>query len=130
MSEKRNHQRVEIRIRVASKDNRIVGYTRNLSVGGCFIECSDDLYFLPIGSKIQFYLEIPGDYAYMEIDVMIKHYGKEDDGMGIGFETTNHGIKSLIANFMSNFLGLEAQTTLLPSSLGNPLDNQSHNASK
>jgi len=103
MSEKRNNQRVRIRIRVVSKDNRIVGYTRDLSVGGCFIESSDDLCFLPIGSEIPFYLEIPGDYAYMEIDGIIKHHGKENDGMGICFETTNNGIKSLMAHFMSNY---------------------------
>ncbi len=103
MSGKRNNQRVELRIRIASKDNHISGYTRNLSTGGCFIENSENFCFLPIGSKIPFYLEIPGDYAYMEIEGVVKHHGKEGDGMGIYFEATNYGIKSLIDHFLKNY---------------------------
>lgn len=103
MPEIRKHQRIELEVRVASKDNRIRGFTRNLSVGGCLIDKSDDFNLLPIGSKTSFFLEIPGEYAYIEIDGVAKHHGKEGDGMGICFETTN-GIKSLIDQFLRNYL--------------------------
>ena len=104
MLEKRKYQRIELAIRIASKDNRIRGSTRNLSVGGCFIEKSENFCLLPIGTRISFFLEIPGEYAYIEIDGVVRHHGKERDGMGICFETTNYGIKSLIDQFLRNHL--------------------------
>ena len=102
MSAKRKHQRVKIAIRVASKDNRFRGLTRNVSSGGCFIEKSSDFNLLPIGSKVPLFLEIPGEYAYIEIDGMVIHHGKEADGMGVCFESTNRGVQSLIDQFLQN----------------------------
>lgn len=102
MLEKRKHQRIELGIRFASKDNRIRGSTRDISVGGCFIAKSENFCLLPIGSRISFFLEIPGDYAYLEIDGAVRHHGKEGDGMGVCFETTNYGIISLIDQFLRN----------------------------
>jgi len=102
MLEKRKEQRIELGIRIASKDNLIRGYTKNLSLGGCFIEKSEDFFLLPIGSRISFSLEIPGEYAYIEFDGVVRHHGKEGDGMGICFEKMNYGIKSLIDQFLRN----------------------------
>ena len=103
MAKKRKHKRVTIGIRVAGKDTRIIGLTRNLSAGGCFIEKSVDCNLLPIGKTLPFFLEIPGDYAYIEIDGVVKHHGRGEDGMGICFDTTNRGIQSLIDQFLDNY---------------------------
>lgn len=103
MLERRNHKRVELGIRIASKDSLIRGFTRDLSAGGCFIGKSEDFYLLPVGSKTSFFLEIPGEYAYVEIDGVVKHHGKEGDGMGICFESTNYGITYLIDQFIQSY---------------------------
>ena len=102
MLEKRNHQRIELGIRIASKDNRIGGFTKDISVGGCFIEKTEDFHLLPIGSTIPFFLEIPGEYAYMEIEGVVKHHGKGGDGMGICFDKMNCGVEALIDQFLHN----------------------------
>ena len=102
MAKKRKHQRVKIEIRVASKDHCSRGFTRNVSVGGCFIKKSDDFNLLPIGSKVPLFLEIPGEYAYIEIDGVVKHHGEKEEGMGICFEATNRGTQSLIDRFLQN----------------------------
>jgi len=104
MAKKRKHERVKIEIRVASKDHCSKGFTRDVSVGGCFIEKSDDFNLLPIGSKVPLFLEIPGEYAYIEINGVVKHHGKEEGGMGIYFESTNRGIQSLIDKFLQNHI--------------------------
>jgi hypothetical protein len=102
MVKKRKHQRVKVEIRAASKDNRSRGFTRNVSAGGCFVEKSEDCNLLPIGSKVPLFLEIPGEYAYIEIDGIVKHHGKKKEGMGICFEPTSCGIQSLIDGFLQN----------------------------
>jgi len=109
---RRNYQRLEIGVRCASQDPLIRGFTRNLSVGGCFIEKSEEYTLLPIGSLISFALEIPGDYAYMEIAGVVRHHGKGEEGMGICFTTTNPGIQSLITQFIQNHLGACRNTHL------------------
>ena len=103
MVKKRKHHRVKIEIRAASKDTRSRGFTRNVSAGGCFVEKSEDFNLLPIGSKVPLFLEIPGEYAYIEIDGIVKHHGKKKEGMGICFEPTNRGIQSLIDKFLQNY---------------------------
>ena len=103
MQKKRKHQRVELEVRIADKDNRISGVTKNISAGGCFVETSEDFHLLPIGSTIPLFLEIPGGHAYIEIDGVIKHHGQEGNGMGIQFETPQRGISSLIDQFLKNY---------------------------
>ncbi len=66
-------------------DSRISGLTKNISIGGCFVEKSEDSYLLPIDSTIPLFLEIPGGYAYIEIYGGIKHHGHAGNGMGIQF---------------------------------------------
>ena len=102
MAKKRKHERVKIEIRAASKDNRSRGFTRDVSVGGCFVKTSEDFSLLPIGSKVPLFLEIPGEYAYIEIDGIVKHHGKNKEGMGICFDTTSRGVQSLIDRFLQN----------------------------
>ena len=102
MAEKRKHQRVKTEIRLASKDHCSRGFTRDVSVGGCFIVKSEDFNLLPIGNKVPLFLEIPGEYAYIEIDGIVKHHGKNKEGMGICFDTTSRGVQSLIDRFLQN----------------------------
>jgi len=103
MREKRKQQRVEVEVRITAKDNRISGLTKNISRGGCFLKKSEDFHLLPIGSTIPFYIEIPGGYAYIEIDGVITHHGQEGDGMGIRFESAHRGIPSLIDQFLRDY---------------------------
>ncbi len=77
MAKKRKHQRVKIKIRAASKDNRSRGFTRNVSADECFVEKSEDCNLLPIGSRVPLFLEIPSEYAYIEIQGIVKHHGKK-----------------------------------------------------
>jgi len=103
MQKKRKHQRVELEVRIADKDNRISGVTKNVSAGGCFVETSEDFHLLPIDSTLPLFLEIPGGYAYIEIDGVIKHHGHAGNGMGIQFKTAHPGIPSLIDQFLKNY---------------------------
>jgi len=68
---------------------------------------------LPIGSTIPFFLEIPGGHAYIEIDGVVKHYGKEGDGIGICFGKTKYGIPLLIKKFLQKYLTFIIAMTII-----------------
>jgi len=60
MIEKRHYPRLNAAVKVQDFTTYKTGWTRNLSLGGCLIERSDEFDLLSMASRLTLKFEIPG----------------------------------------------------------------------
>ena len=93
MKEKRSYPRINAAVEVRDCANFRTWWTRNLSLGGCFIERRDELDSLSIASWLTLKFEIPGVDEVVLASGMVRHTGKHREGVGINLHQL---IKSLL----------------------------------
>ncbi len=83
MEEKRRHARVQVELPVtcrAADGARFGGIARDLSLGGLFIECSEDF---PFGTKLTITIRLPGALDESEIPAVVRW--NKPGGIGVQF---------------------------------------------
>lgn len=108
MTEWRAHPRLEFGIKVVNKDNNEVGMMRDISVGGCFINKSQEFNLIPINAKIPLAFEIPGEDEYediyIEVEGKVVHHGKTEEGVGVNFIMVESSAANVISGFVKAYL--------------------------
>ena len=102
MKESRQHPRVSLAVDVdvASGSNFYAGRTRDLSLGGLFVETEVGL---PIGLQVDVKLKLPkGTFtAPCEVVWLLSERGRQTVGMGVRFLELSFGAKRAIEAFMA-----------------------------
>ncbi len=83
MEEKRRHARVQVELPVtcSTPDGaRFGGIAKDLSLGGLFIECSEDF---PFGTKLTITIRLPGALDESEIPAVVRW--NKPGGIGVQF---------------------------------------------
>lgn len=108
MPEWRSHPRLEFGIKVVNRNSGEVGMSRDISVGGCFINKSQGFNLLPLNSRVPLAFEIPGEDEYkdiyIEVEGKVVHHGKAGEGMGINFVMIWSSAANVINNFVKAYL--------------------------
>ena len=104
MKEKRKYPRFNTAIEVKDLATLRTGWTRNLSLGGCLIEKSEEFVFLPMASRLTLKFEIPGVNDLIAAFGIVRHRGKYTEGVGIQFEAIDKKSAYYIERFMGIFL--------------------------
>ena len=61
MPEWRSHPRLPFGMKIVNTNSSEVGMIRDISLGGCFINRSENFDLLPVHSRLPLVLEIPGE---------------------------------------------------------------------
>jgi hypothetical protein len=80
------------------------GVTRNLSLGGCFIQKSPEFASLPIPSRISLQLDLPGITETVVVFGVVKHTGRHGEGYGVQFKEVHKKSSYCIGKFIGTFL--------------------------
>jgi hypothetical protein len=104
MQEKRRYPRFTVKVKIQDTATLKTGWTRNLSLGGCLIEKSDEFDFLPMASRGSFTLAIQGADEPVEVHGVVRHKGKDRDVFGIQFEDIDKKCAYYIEKFTGTFL--------------------------
>ena len=104
MLEKRHYPRLSAAVKVQDFTTFKTGWTRNLSLGGCLIERSDEFDFLSMASRLTLKFEIPGVKEPVLASGIVKHRGKHREGFGIQFEAVDKTSAYYLGKFMGSFL--------------------------
>ena len=104
MEEKRHCPRFSTAVKVQELTTHKTRWTRNLSLGGCLMEKSEEADFLPMTSNLALKLEIPGANESVVVLGTVRHEGKHSDGCGIQFEIVDKRSAYYIEKFMGVFL--------------------------
>ena len=108
MPEWRIHPRLEFGLKVVNKDNSAVGIMKDLSVGGCFVNGSQEFGLLPVNTRVPIAFEIPGadeyEDVYIEVEGKVVHHGNEGEGMGINFVMMPFSAANIISSFVRAYL--------------------------
>lgn len=102
--EQRNYPRFNTAVKVQDLATSRTGVTRNLSLGGCFIQKSPQFDALPIPSRISLKLDIPGITEGVVVFGLVKHAGKHEQGYGIQFKEVHKKSAYYIGRCIGNFL--------------------------
>jgi len=102
--DQRNYPRFNTAVRVQDLATLRTGLTRNLSLGGCFIQKSPEFDSLPVPSRISLKLDIPGSAEAVVVFGLVKHTGVHDDGYGIQFKEVHKKSAYYIGKFIGSFL--------------------------
>ena len=100
MENKRKDKRLDFGITVFHNGKR--GITKDISTNGTFIKKNEQLLINEIGSDIFFSLDFPEAKKHIDIEGVIVHHGKNDEGMGIWFKKLDERSKSFISKFVFN----------------------------
>jgi len=98
MGNKRKNQRLDFGIAVLHNGKKSI--TKDISVNGAFIKSNDQLVLTEIGSEISFSLDFTEAKKHIDINGVIVHHGKNDDGMGIWFKKMEERSISFIRKFV------------------------------
>jgi len=104
MKEKRIHPRFDTAIKIQDLITLKTGWTRNLSLGGCLIEKSDEFDFLPMASRLTLTLELPGVNKVLKVKGIVRQRGKYREGFGIQFEALDKESAYYIEKYIGTFL--------------------------
>ena len=108
MAEWRVHPRLEFGIKVMNKNNNKTSMMKDISVGGCFIDESEEFGLLPMNTRVPLTFEIPGkdeyEDIYIEVDGIVVHHGKGGEGMGINFVMMGSYAANVINEFVKSYL--------------------------
>jgi len=108
MPEWRTHPRLEFGLKVENKDNKEIGTMKDLSVGGCFINSSQDFCLIPVHTRVPIAFEIPGadeyEDIYIEVEGKVVHHGNAGEGMGINFVMIPFSAANVISKFVRAYL--------------------------
>jgi hypothetical protein len=102
--EQRNYPRFKTTVKVQDLATLRTGLTRNLSLGGCFIQKSPQFDSLPIPSRISLKFHIPGITEAVVVFGLVKHAGRHEEGYGIQFKEVHKQSLYYIGRFIGNFL--------------------------
>ena len=103
MVEKRNYPRFDSVLQVMELSTLKTGWTRNLSLGGCFIEKSKEFNGLSLSSRVTLKFEIPGINDIVVIFGEVTHRGQQEEGVGIQFKEVDKKSAYYIGRFMGTF---------------------------
>lgn len=80
----RLHQRTELFVEIAftSEGGSAIGYARNISLGGMYVETTDPA---PFGTKVTLHVPLPGFDDLADIEAIVRW--QDDAGMGLQFGT-------------------------------------------
>ena len=98
MQEKRRHARVQIDLPVTcttSEGSSVGGIAKDLSLGGLFIECSEDF---PFGTKLTITIRIPGAVDESKIPGVVRW--NKPGGIGVQFGLIGAKETHLLAELM------------------------------
>ena len=104
MKENRKYPRLNTAVKVQDFTTFKTGWTKNLSLGGCLIEKSEEFNFLPMASRLTLKFEIPGVNEPVLASGVVRHMGKHREGFGIQFEGVDKKSAYYLGRFMGNFL--------------------------
>jgi hypothetical protein len=104
MKEKRRYPRLNTAIKVRDLVTQKTGWTKNLSLGGCLIDESEEFDFLPSASQLTLKLELPKVNELIVVYGKVRHRGKHREGFGIQFEAVDNRSAYYIERFMGTFL--------------------------
>ena len=104
MVEKRNYPRFNSALQVMELSTLKTGWTKNLSLGGCFIEKSKEFNAIPLASKVTLKFEIPGVNDIVVIFGIVNHHGQQEEGFGIQFKEVDKKSAYYLGRFMGTFL--------------------------
>ena len=103
MVDKRNYPRFDSVLQVMELSTLKTGWTRNLSLGGCFIEKSKEFNGLSLSSRVTLKFEIPGINDIVVIFGEVTHRGQQEEGFGIQFKEVDKKSAYYIGRFMGTF---------------------------
>jgi hypothetical protein len=91
-------------IKVQDVDTLKTGWIKDLSLGGCLIEKSEEFDFLPIASRLTLKLELPGVDETIKVKGIVRQKGKNREGFGIQFDPIDKRSAFYIERYLGNFL--------------------------
>ena len=104
MLERRNYFRFNAALQVMELSTLKTGLTKNLSLGGCFIEKSKEFNCIPLDSRVTLKFEIPGVNDIVVIFGVVNHHGQHEEGFGVQFKEVDKKSAYYIGRFMGTFL--------------------------
>lgn len=104
MKDKRRYPRFNTSIKAQDVVTLKTGWTKNLSLGGCLIEKSEEFDFLPMASRLTLKLEIPGVNEVIKVQGIVRQKGKHREGFGIQFEAVDKESAYFIERYIGTFL--------------------------
>ena len=104
MKEKRRYPRINTAVEVRDCTNFKTCWTKNLSLGGCFIERRDELDSPSIASWLTLKFEIPGVKEAVLASGIVSHTGKHKEGFGVEFTSVDKKSAYYLERFMGTFL--------------------------
>ena len=104
VKEKRSYPRFNTAVEVKDITTFKTRWTKNLSLGGCFIERCDEFDSLSMASWLTLKFEIPGVDEVVLASGMVRHTGKHREGVGIQFASVDKKSAYYLERFMGTFL--------------------------
>ena len=105
MLERRNYPRFNTALKVMELSTLKTGWTKNLSLGGCFIEKSKEFNLVSKNSRVTLKFEIPGVNDIVVVFGVVRHHGQEkEEGCGIQFQEVHRKSAYYLGRFMGTFL--------------------------
>lgn len=102
---RREQPRLKFGVVVKDRKRKRSGKTKDVSIDGCFIEKQGEFKdLLPIGSRIELILDFPNADRKIKVWGVVKHHGKNNNGMGIRFEKIDDQAIAVIEQFIRTFL--------------------------
>lgn len=99
--ENRRYARIEFGLCISNLKNRkVVGFTRNLSVNGCYLE-TDEEY--PISYQFLANFELPDSLSQIYTLAEVIRKGHDPSGMGILFRLNNGRYFAMLKQFIMDF---------------------------
>jgi hypothetical protein len=102
--ERRNYPRFTTAVKVQDLVTLKTGLTDNISLGGCFVQKSQEFDFLPVSSRITLKFDIPGISETVMLFGLVMHRGRQAEGFGIQFQDVHKKSAYYIGRFMGSFL--------------------------
>ena len=102
--EQRSYPRLNTAVRVQDLATLRTGITRNISLGGCFIDKSPEFASLPIPSRISLKFDLPGITEAVVVFGLVMHDGRQEEGFGIQFKEVHKKSAYFIGKFIGCFL--------------------------
>ncbi len=107
MPEWRAHPRLAFGIKVVNKNSSEVGIMKDISLGGCFINRSEEFGVLPVHTRVPLAFELPGENGHervhIEVEGKVIHHGKTGEGMGINFVMIAFSDANVINSFVKAY---------------------------
>lgn len=104
MEEKRNYPRFSTAVKVQDLTTHKTRWTKNLSLGGCLMEKSEESDCLPMAANLVLKLEIPGVNEPIVAFGKVRHEGEHKEGYEIQFKEVHKRTAYYIEKFMGVFL--------------------------